>query len=195
MTKFTPSAEAQLSLGFGGDIPTERLFFAVMPDPATAWRIAELAEGLRGDHGLGGRPLAQERLHVTLHHLGDYAGLPPSLLAKARQAAARVRQPAFEVCFDEVGSFAGNRQHPFVLRSAHGADLLQGLHQALARGLQGLGLRPEPAFTPHLTLLYDSRRLPPQPVQPMRWLVREFVLIRSYLGQTRYQLEGRFPLG
>jgi len=29
----------------------------------------------------------------------------------------------------------------------------------------------------------------------MRWLVREFVLIRSFLGQTRYQLEGRWTLG
>ncbi|MBN8798219.1 MAG: RNA 2',3'-cyclic phosphodiesterase [Stenotrophomonas nitritireducens] len=195
MTKFIPSAEAQLSLGLGSDIPTERLFFAVMPDPATAWRIAELAEGLRGEHGLDGRPLARERLHVTLHHLGDYAGLPPSLLAKVQQAAARVRMPEFEVCFDEVGSFAGGRQHPFVLRSEHGADLLQGLHQELARCLQAIGSRPDPGFTPHLTLLYDKRRLPVQPVQPMRWLVREFVLIRSYLGQTRYQMEGRWSLG
>ncbi len=158
MTKFIPSAEAQLSLGLGSDIPTERLFFAVMPDPATAWRIAELAEGLRAEHGLDGRPLARERLHVTLHHLGDYAGLPPSLLAKVQQAAARVRMPEFEVCFDEVGSFAGGRQHPFVLRSEHGADLLQGLHQELARCLQVIGSRPDPGFTPHLTLLYDPCR-------------------------------------
>ena len=88
MTKFLSSTEAQMSLGFGGDIPTERLFFAVMPDAVTAARIAELADGLRGDHGLEGWPLACERLHVTLHHLGDYAGLPPGLLAKAQQAAA-----------------------------------------------------------------------------------------------------------
>ena len=195
MTKFLSSTEAQMSLGFGGDIPTERLFFAVMPDAASAARIAELADGLRGDHGLEGRPLARERLHVTLHHLGDYAGLPPGLLAKAQQAAARVRLPAFEVCFDQVGSFSGSRQHPFVLRSEHGAELLHGLHRELVRCLQGVGGKPEPTFTPHLTLLYDKRRLPLQPVQPLRWLVREFVLVRSYLGQTRYQMEGCWALG
>ena len=48
MTKLLSSTEAQMSLGFGGDIPTERLFFAVMPDAASAARIAELADGLRG---------------------------------------------------------------------------------------------------------------------------------------------------
>ena len=114
---------------------------------------------------------------------------------KAQQAAARVRMPAFEVCFDQVGSFSGGRQHPFVLRSEHGADLLHDLHRELARCLQGVGDKPEPAFTPHLTLLYDKRRLPLQPVQPLRWLVREFVLVRSYLGQTRYQMEGCWALG
>jgi 2'-5' RNA ligase len=65
----------------------------------------------------------------------------------------------------------------------------------LARCLQGVGGKPEPTFTPHLTLLYDKRRLPLQPVQPLRWLVREFVLVRSYLGQTRYQMEGCWALG
>jgi len=195
MTKFLPSADAQLSLGLGSDIPTERLFFAVMPDAATAARIAELAEGLREEHGLDGHPLARERLHVTLHHLGDYAGLPPSLLARVQQAAGRVRMPEFEVCFDQVGSFAGNRHNPFVLRSDYGADLLHGLHAELARCLQGVGSKPDLRFTPHLTLLYDKRRLPVQPVQPLRWQVREFVLIRSYLGQIRYQLEGRWQLG
>lgn len=195
MTKYLPSTEAQLSLGFGSDIPTERLFFAVMPDPATAARIAELAEGLREEHGLAGHPLARERLHITLQHLGDYAGLPPSLLARVQQAAARVRMPEFEVCFDQVGSFAGKRQHPFVLRSDHGAELLHGLHDELARCLQGVGGKPDPRFTPHMTLLYDKRQMPVQPVQPLRWFVREFVLIRSFLGQTRYQLEGRWQLG
>ncbi|MGV8961313.1 MAG: RNA 2',3'-cyclic phosphodiesterase [Stenotrophomonas sp.] len=195
MKKFLPSADAQMALGFGNDIPTERLFFAVMPDAQTAARIVEIAAGLRDEHGLSGRLLARERLHITLHHLGDYAGLPPSLLARVQQMAARVRLPEFEVCFDQVGSFAGHRQNPFVLRSEGGAELLQGLHRELVRCLQGVGGKSEHAFTPHLTLLYDARRLPVQPVQPIRWWVREFVLIRSFLGQTRYQVEGRWPLG
>ena len=195
MTKQLSSTEAQMTLGLGSDIPTERLFFAVMPDALTAERVAELADGLREEHGLAGHPLAPERLHVTLHHLGDYAGLPPSLLPKVRQAAARVRMPEFEVCFDQVGSFAGSVKNPFVLRSEYGAELLNGLHEELARCLQGVGGKLDPRFTPHMTLLYDRRRLPIQPVQPLRWFVREFVLVRSFLGQGRYQIEGRWQLG
>lgn len=195
MNKPLPSAAAQLSLGFGDDIPTERLFFAVMPDPSTAARIVELATALCDEHGLTGKLLQRDRLHVTLHHLGDYAGVPPGLLARAQQAAARLRLPAFEVCFDQVGSFAGNRQHPFVLRGESGVERLHALQQELGRCLQGIGNKPGHAFTPHVTLLYDRRRLPLQPVQPLRWHVGEFVLIRSFLGQTRYQLEGRWPLG
>ena len=184
-----------MTLGLGSDIPTERLFFAVMPDPMTAERVAELADGLREEHGLLGHPLAPERLHVTLHHLGDYAGLPPSLLPKVRQAAARVRMPEFEVCFDQVGSFACGAKNPFVLRSEYGAELLNGLHEELARCLHGVGGKLDPRFTPHMTLLYDRRRLPIQPVQPFRWFVREFILVRSFLGQGRYQIEGRWQLG
>ena len=60
---------------------------------------------------------------------------------------------------------------------------------------QGAGGKPGHAFTPHMTLLYDQRRLPLQPVQPLRWHVGEFLLVRSFLGQTRYQLEGRWQLG
>lgn len=195
MTTPSSSADAQLSLGFGNDIPTERLFFAVLPDQHTAMSIIEIADGLRTEHGLSGHLLARDRLHITLHHLGDFAGFPPSLLSRVRQAASRVRLPEFQVCFDQIGSFAGASKNPFVLRSEGGAELLYGLHQELGRCLQSVGSKSERAFTPHLTLLYDTRRLPVQPVQPIRWWVREFVLIRSFLGQSRYQLEGRWSLG
>lgn len=184
-----------MSLGFGDDIPTERLFFAVMPDAHTAARIIELAAGLCEEHGLVDKLLHRDRLHVTLHHVGDFAGIPPALLARVQQAAGRLRMPAFEVCFDQVGSFSGRRQNPFVLRGESGVEHLHSLQQALARSLQGVGGKPGHAFTPHMTLLYDQRRLPLQPVQPLRWHVGEFLLVRSFLGQTRYQLEGRWQLG
>jgi 2'-5' RNA ligase len=195
MTSHLPSAAAQLSLGFGNDIPTESLFFAVMPDEEIAYRIAELAAGLCDEHQLSGRLFEPERLHITLHHLGEYAGLPPSLLAKVKQAAGRVRLPEFEVCFDQVGSFSGQRLHPYVMRSEADDELFLGLHQELARCTQSIVGKASRSFTPHLTLLYDQRRLPLQPVQPIRWWVREFVLVRSFLGQSRYQIEGRWSLG
>lgn len=111
---YLSSAEAQLSLGLGEEKTTERLFFAVMADAPTAEHAARIADSLlRGGHAEG-KPLARERLHVTLHHLGDYAGgLPPSLVSRASQATTRVQMDAFAVEFDRVGTFvAGARNFP-----------------------------------------------------------------------------------
>ncbi len=192
---YLSSAEAQLSLGFGAEAPTERLFFAVMPDPATAQRIAAFAASLVADGVVKGKPLLAERLHVTLHHLGDYAGLPASLVARARNAAARIALAAFEVEFDRVASFGAHRQQPpCVLRGDAGTRGLVHLQRALERALALEGIAGDLRFTPHLTLLYGSG-LATQPIAPLRWRAHEFVLIRSHLGQTRYEIEGRWPLG
>ena len=71
----------QLSL-LGETRATDRLFFALFPDPGTAERIAAVAARLRERHGLTGPALAAERFHITLSHLGDYHGLPADLVAK-----------------------------------------------------------------------------------------------------------------
>src|SRR5260370_7949216 len=75
--------------------PTDRLFFAVFPDRVTAVRIAKLAHQLRGIHGLKGRPLAADRLHVSLHHVGDYAGLPEGVVSAASPPPSGVVMPGF----------------------------------------------------------------------------------------------------
>lgn len=192
---YLSSADAQLSLGLGEEKPSERLFFAVMPDAGTAAAIGALTRELAGREHLRGKPLAEERLHVTLHHLGDYAGLPPSLLARARAAAERLRMPAFEVRFDRVGTFGGRgRQLPCVLRGEEGVKGLFQLQRALARRMAEQGITGDTRFTPHLTLCYSDAALPLQRIEPVQWRVQELVLIRSFLGQTRYQLEGRWAL-
>ena len=99
MSRQTPGVPGQLSLtGFDAPSrPTDRLFFAIFPDATAAARIAQLAQHLRDEHGLKGRPLATERFHITLHHLGDYVGLPQSVVAAAGDAAVAVAMPPFEV--------------------------------------------------------------------------------------------------
>lgn len=192
---YLSSADAQLSLGLGEAKPSERLFFALMPDEDAVLAIGDRVRELVARERLGGKPLASERLHVTLHHLGDYAGLPPSLLARARAAADRLRMPAFEVRFDRVGSFAGrHRQLPCVLRGEDGVRGLFQLQRTLARRMAEQGLVGDSQFTPHLTLLYVDTALPLQRIEPVRWWARDIVLIRSFLGQSRYQIEGRWSL-
>jgi 2'-5' RNA ligase len=191
------SPDAQFSLGFAAPAPRERLFFALLPDPATAQQAFAAGERLRAAHGLHARALPPERLHVTVHYLGDYAGIPPRLLRQARAAGQALAAAAFALCFDRVVSF-GNRAGPrplVLLGDAEPAGLRQ-LREALQRqlGRQGLATRLDPAYVPHLTLAYDPRALPPQPVPELRWTATRLSLIRSVQGQGHYLHEADWPL-
>ena len=188
----------QLSLaGFDPAPPrNDTLFFAILPDVATARRIGGMAQGLRAAHGLRGKLIAPERLHITLHHLGDHAGLPTNLLETAQAVAATVVVPPFEVLFDRVISFGLSRNRPVVLV---GGEALGGLHrfqQALGAAMVkgGLGQHAESHFTPHVTLLYNESEFPEQAVEPVGWTVREFVLVHSLRGKSIHRHLARWPL-
>lgn len=178
--------------GLGRDLPgprTDRLFFALYPDAATAARIAQLALQLRAALGLSGWALKTERLHVTLHHLGDHSGLLPGLVEAAKSAAASMVQAPFELRFDRARSLAGRgkRVHlPFVLLADPVMDGVWSFQRALGRALTRVGLdRPaDQAFTPHVTLLYDDQPVAEQPVTPVSWMAGEFVLVHSLLGKS-----------
>jgi 2'-5' RNA ligase len=189
----------QLSLlGFEPTPPTDRLFFAIFPDADAAARIAKLAERLRGKGGLKGKPLATERFHVTLHHLGDYIRLPQDIVAAAREAAAAVTAPPFDVLFDYAVSFVGRpRNRPFVLRGGDGVAALMAFQQSLGLAMRkaGLGRWVDQRFTPHVTLLYDDRFVDEQRIEPIGWAVHEFVLVHSLLGRSEHIPLERWPLG
>jgi 2'-5' RNA ligase len=181
----------QLSLmGFDAPArPTDRLFFAIFPDAQTADRIARLAMALRGEHGLQGQPLKTERFHITLHHLGDHAGVPRDIVASASQAAEALRQAPFDLCFDQAMSFSGKPgKRPFVLRGGDGLTGLIAFQQALGAAMTkvGLGRWVDQRFTPHVTLLYDAHGVAEQAVEPITWTASRFVLVHSLLGQTRH---------
>jgi 2'-5' RNA ligase len=181
-------------------LPAHRVFLAIKPDADTATRIAQLVDQLRPVVGFKGKALRPERLHVTLHHLGDFVQPPPEdLVARARQAADGLVRPPFDVAFDQLVSFHGRRDHrPFVLLGGHGGEGIAGLmafQAALGEALQRAGLPvPHGHFKPHITLLYDRGGFAPKAVEPVTWTVREFVLIHSWLGKTRYDELGRWPL-
>lgn len=184
--------------GFDDDAkPTDRLFFALFPDAEAADRIAQCARQLRAEHGLHGAPLKTERFHITLHHLGDYAGLPQGVIDMANKAAAAVKASPFTVTFDRAASFSSSpRNRPFVLRGDAGLSDLMAFQQALGIEMTkaGLGRWAKPAYTPHVTLLYDDRAVAEQAVQPISWTAGEFVLVRSLIGQTLHVPLARWPL-
>lgn len=185
--------------GFEEAKATDRLFLALFPPPAVALQIAGLAGQLRTAHTLHGRPLEAARLHITLNHLGDYAGLPPEIVRlagiAARTAASNARP--FHVSFNRAESFAGKpRSRPLVLRGDDGLAELLAFQQVLGAELTkvNLGQWAKGAYTPHVTLLYDDQLLQPTAVTPIDWAATELVLVHSLLGETRHVHLQRWPL-
>ncbi len=175
----------------------DRLFFAVFPDALTAERIAALGHRVRADQQLPGPPLRTDRLHVTLHHLGDFAGVPQRIVDAAKESAATLSAAAFELRFDQFGSFKSRTgNHPGVLRTEQPPEGLMTFQHMLGETLQRHGVlsRSERTFTPHVTLFYAKRQIPPQPVDAVRWVARVFVLVHGLIGHTRHILLGHWPL-
>ena len=190
-----PRVSDQFSL-FDAPPIDDRLFFAIFPDPATATSIAQQADALRAGHQLSGRPLAPERLHITLHHLGDHAGLRRDIVAMASEAAEAITSTPFEVTFDRAASFHNGGNNPFVLQGGEGLDALKAFQRdlGLAMARAGLGKLVDKTFTPHVTMLYDRRLVAEQPIAPVQWTVGGFVLIHSLLGRTEHIPLARWTL-
>jgi 2'-5' RNA ligase len=71
---------------------------------------------------------------------------------------------------------------------------LHQLHHTLAAALALYDHSRRKKFTPHLTLLYDHRSVPEQQIEPVSWVVREIVLVDSWVGQTKHVVHVRWPL-
>jgi 2'-5' RNA ligase len=197
------TTDAQFSLpGFDAvPLPTDGLFFALFPDARSATHIEQLAQRVcskqRGTSVP--TPLGLERYHVTLHHLGNYAGgLPQAVVARAMRAASAVRMNSFAVAFDRAEDFRGR---PLVLRAHEGVLALMEFRFALGRALESAGFagRTRAPFTPHLTLAYRDphdvgRRFVERLDEPISWMAHDFVLVHSLLGRTRHIALARWPL-
>lgn len=177
---------------------TDRIFFAVLPDSTILESIENCRQGITREYGLRGRPIITGRLHVSLLGLGDYAGIPQKLIEVLYAAAAKVDVITFRFSFDRLVSFSGGRRgRPLVLAGDEDAEGLVLLQRQLIGALRACGLRVKAGthFTPHLTVLYASRKIPERAVQPISWDVREFVLVRSLIGMNLpYEVLGRWPL-
>lgn len=190
-----------LQLAFPGLEPVEaaprldRLFFAVMPDPAAALRIDGLAQSARDSLGVVGGPLRRDRFHITVVHVDDYDGLPPRIVEGAMEAAERTPVPDFDVVFDALGSFSGKPgRNPLVLTGGEGLSDLKAWRYGLWERLHLAGVKPVQgkAFNPHVTLLYGDRIAAERPVEPVRWAARELLLIHSEIRRTTYNILGRW---
>jgi len=182
--------------GFDPPTPTDRLMFLLYPDAATAEHIAVEARRLKEALGLRGQPLLTDRFHITLHHLGDYVGLPNDMVTKGKMAGGTLKAAPFEVSFDKAVSFANRPgNNPFTLQGGEGVAALIEFQKALGLKMAGAALKPDKQFLPHITLLYDGQVVPAQDIAPIRWTVDRFVLVQSKLGQTQHIVLQEWLLG
>ena len=174
-----------------------RLFFALVAGSPVSECFTKIAHQLRFNHGLVGRPLAPDRFHVSLAHLGDFKVVPGDFVEAAGAAAAAVaaKLAPFKIQFDFAESFPSKTgRRPLVLQQDQEDPNLKNLHHQL---LVALGLLPKgktAKFTPHVTLLYDESGVTKMPIDPILWTVSEIVLVHSFVGQSRYEFPGRWPL-
>ena len=180
-----------------GSPRSDALFFALVPDASAASRMAEIGRELRLKHGLTGKLLAPEQLHMPLigADLGAHAGLPSELVDLAMQAAAAIIMPSFDVVLDRVRSLAGLRR-PLVLcggDGVRGADVMQ-LAIEIAMHELGIGAAGH-RYMPHVTVLDGWRGIVEEAVEPVRWTATEFVLLHSLRGRREPVVLGRWALG
>ena len=88
----------------------------------------------------------------------------------------------------------GRPRKPLVLLAE--GDALSELHNILSVAMKKNGLRAAEHFSrpPHMTLSYGRGTIPVQAIEPICFVVNEFVLIHSELWLTRYHVLDRWPL-
>jgi 2'-5' RNA ligase len=188
-------SEQQFSLpGLERSTELDLLFFALLPGAEDALRIVRLRERLLLERGLTGRRIALERLHVSLHMIGAWHGLSRAAVRTAKDVGVAFSNPPFELVFDRTMSFG---ERAFVLRAKAEAAFMS-FHHALGIEMKkaGIGRSVTSRFTPHLTLLYGDRMVAERSIEPIRWTVRDFVLVQSLRGRgrSRHIHLARWPL-
>lgn len=131
--------------------------------------------------------------------MGKPERLRQPLEAALLEAGAAVRAIGFEFSLDTVMRFtARDGQFPLVL-CADGPTVESAirLRKAIAAeqvraGLQVSGVS---SYLPHVVLIEGHAiEAIEDAITPIQWKVHEFVLMRSFFGQSRHEVIGRWPL-
>lgn len=172
--------------------PKHRVFLALKPDDAAAGQASETALRLMRENGLTGKPLKPSNFHISLPTLWEGERFPADLAKIVSACLQTVRMPSFEIILDMAMSFRQPKRYILVLGTTRSIANIYGLNRQLLAAI-GSKMRGN-AFNPHMTLIYTDRPVEKQPVEPIRWTAREFVLIHSFIGQGRHETVARWPL-
>lgn len=153
-----------------------RLFLALWPQPDEQAELTRYLAEWSWPHGSS--PAKADRLHLTLHFLGEVA---QQRLPEVRAALAGAIEP-FALAFNRTETWP----HGLVVLCADEVPTaLAQLHAALAASLHRLGLPVEGRrFRPHVTLARRAAGVAP-PARPpqLRWQIDTYVLVQSILGR------------
>jgi RNA 2',3'-cyclic 3'-phosphodiesterase len=175
------------------------VFLATYPSDVASGRTLAHAKHLASEYRLDGRPLGPQRFHATLFPIGVYADLEGPALDAIADLAGTIRSRPFDVAFDRAASFPrAQGKRPLVLLGGSGVAGLIAFQRRVEATFRRAGFPRWSGrrYNPHVTLLYDQHVVPERSVEPVRWRVEEFVLVRSLVGQgkhvplKRWQLRG-----
>lgn len=156
--------------------PTQRLFFALWPEPGQLEPLLECVKYLLPPST--GRPQRPDQLHVTIEFLG---AIVESRMADVRAAGAAAASDArpFEIVFDRMDYW--RRPKVLCLTASETPEALAQLSQSLRRELETRGFEVERReFRAHLTLARKVDRPPPvASFEPVCWPARSLTLVRS----------------
>ena len=176
----------------------ERLFLGLFPDEGAKREAHGRGQEIASEFGLTGNLVPIDRFHTSLIHIADCKRVRSKDEFAADLAARTVGIPPFDITYSRLGSFPGAPrkdrplEHPLVLLADEGPVI--DLHAALAGGLRKFRYRVPENFRPHLTLSYNRQFLAVRTIEPITFVVKEFVLVHSRLWLTQYRILRRWSL-
>lgn len=179
--------------------PGINYFFALLPDDRARSEIVSVGERFRKSHRVSGSPTGIDSLHLALCPMGKPERLRQPVESALMSAAGEVRGGGFIATVDSAMRFsAKDGQFPFVLcTDTFTTESALKLRKAIAEAQSRVGLQVSgvSSFLPHVTLLHGHAvDTIEESITPIYWHVHEFVLIRSFFGQSKYEVIGRWPL-
>jgi 2'-5' RNA ligase len=136
-------------------------------------------------------------LHVTLSALGRRSRFSTlDLAAKMEELSSVVIEP-FMLTFDQIMSFDRHAdKKALVLCCSRPNAYLHDLQRKIAEAQRQPGIEAEMAraFTPHMTLFYTQQHVLRQSLKtPVKWLVRDFHILWSHIGECRHESLWQWP--
>ena len=164
-----------------------RLFIALWPELAVRDALAAWSE--QWQWNTGASRVRAERLHLTLHFLGDV----PRTALPALRLALRVPFESFSLSLGRAAVWRGGVA---VLEPDRVPPHLNHLHEALGEALRRQAVPSDTRpYRPHLTLARRASPAVPPPLGPqLRWTVRSYALVESCPQRAgAYEVIERFP--